>query len=66
MVWDTVYKDHVFDRVIHPDITEQDTGQDTVWITRVINCVMQHFNQTTILKFQIMARVETRFKLPVS
>ena len=25
-VWDTVYTDRVFDRVMHPNITEQDTG----------------------------------------
>ena len=60
-VRDTVYTDRVFVRVMHPNITEPLTGLDTVWITRVINRVMQHFIQIFILKFQIT----TRFRLPV-
>ena len=64
-VWDTVYTDRVFDCVIQIDITEQDTGSNTVWVTRVINRVMQHFHKFSILEFQITTRVETRFRLPM-
>ena len=60
-----VYTDCVFDRVMHPNITESDTGLDTVWVARVINRVMQHFNQISIQAFQIMTRVETQIRLTV-
>ena len=49
-VWDTVYTDRVFDCVIHPNITEQDTGSDMVWVTRIINRVMQNFNKISIME----------------
>ena len=39
-VWDTVYTDRVFDRVMHPNITEPNTGLDTILVNRVINRVM--------------------------